>query len=122
MGVDPHSGVVVFRSKSGDRLTILVRDGTGLVLLYKRLEQGRFAWPRVRDGVMRLSRAQLEALFEGKRQLGPTFDSLKRCHWTALLVGGSVDAGRWTRFERGRGSVKRGERRGYCAPWLTASL
>ena len=66
LGVDPHSGVaVVFRSKSGDRLKLLVWDGTGLVLLYKRLEQGRFAWPTVRDGVMRLSRAQFEALFEG---------------------------------------------------------
>ena len=66
LGVDPHSGVaVVFRSKSGDRLKILHWDGTGLVLLYKRLEQGRFAWPGVRDGVMRLSRAQFEALFEG---------------------------------------------------------
>lgn len=30
----------------------------------KRLEGGRFVWPRVRDGVMRLSPAQLAALFE----------------------------------------------------------
>lgn len=35
------------------------------MLIYKRLEQGSFAWPRVREGVMRLSRAQFEALFEG---------------------------------------------------------
>jgi len=53
------------RSKRGDRLKILVWDGSGLVLIYKRLESGSFAWPRVRDGVMRLSRAQYEALFEG---------------------------------------------------------
>ena len=39
----------------------------GLVLTYKRLESGQFAWPQVRDGVMRLSRAQFEALFEGPR-------------------------------------------------------
>ena len=32
---------------------------------YKRLEQGSFAWPKIQDGVMRLSRAQYEALFEG---------------------------------------------------------
>jgi len=32
---------------------------------YKRLEEGSFAWPRIKDGVMRLSRAQFEALFEG---------------------------------------------------------
>jgi len=40
-------------------------DGTGLVMTYKRLEDSKFAWTRVRDGVMRLSRAQFEALFEG---------------------------------------------------------
>ena len=64
--LDPHSGVtVIFRSKRGDRLKILVWDGSGLVLIYKRLEQGSFAWPKIQDGVMRLSRAQYEALFEG---------------------------------------------------------
>jgi len=31
----------------------------------KVLEQGNFAWPKVQDGVMRVSRAQAEALFEG---------------------------------------------------------
>ncbi|NKW11079.1 transposase [Ochrobactrum tritici] len=40
-------------------------DGTGLVLTYKILENGSFAWPKVRDGTMRLSRAQYAALFEG---------------------------------------------------------
>jgi transposase len=66
LGLDPHSGLtVVFRSKRGDRLKILVWDGTGLVLIYKRLESGSFTWPQVRDGVMRLSRAQYEALFDG---------------------------------------------------------
>ena len=56
---------MVFRSKRGDRVKILVWDGTGLVLVYKRLDEGRFAWPAVQDGVMRLTRAQFEALFEG---------------------------------------------------------
>ena len=60
------SGVaVVFRPKRMDRVKVLWWDGTGLVLASKRLEQGRFAWPTVRDGVMRLSHAQFEALFEG---------------------------------------------------------
>ena len=79
--LDPHSGVtVVFRSKRGDRLKILVWDGTGMVLIYKVLEQGGFVWPKIHDGVMRLSRAQAEALFEGldwrrvvaQRVLAPT--------------------------------------------------
>ena len=62
-----HDGLaaVVFRPKRLDRMKVLWWDGTGLVLASKRLEQGRFAWPGVRDGVMRLSGAQFEALFEG---------------------------------------------------------
>ncbi len=36
----------------------------GMVLTYKVLEQGGFAWPKIQDGVMRLSRAQAEALFD----------------------------------------------------------
>lgn len=64
--LDPFSGVVlVFRAKRADRVKIVLWDGTGMVLISKRLEQGKFAWPSVRDGVMRLSTAQLAALFEG---------------------------------------------------------
>jgi transposase len=63
--LDPHSGaLIVFRSRRGDRIKVLVWDGSGLVLVYKRLEEGKFAWPAIRDGVMRLSRAQYEALFD----------------------------------------------------------
>jgi transposase len=33
--------------------------------LIKRLEDGKFRWPKIEDGVMRLSPAQLSALLEG---------------------------------------------------------
>lgn len=63
---DPFSGTIfVFRSKRADRLKILVWDGTGLVLLWKRLEQNAFRWPPISDGVMRLSASQLAALMDG---------------------------------------------------------
>lgn len=63
---DPFSGVVyVFRSKRADKVKLLFWDQTGLVLVTKRLEDGRFRWPAVQDGVMRLSPAQLSALLEG---------------------------------------------------------
>ncbi|MGH9477551.1 MAG: IS66 family insertion sequence element accessory protein TnpB [Terriglobales bacterium] len=63
---DPFSGVIlVFRAKRADRVKILVWDGSGLVLVWKRLEQGAFKWPPIMDGVMRLSPAQLTALIEG---------------------------------------------------------
>jgi transposase len=63
---DPFSGVVViFRSKRADRLKIVTWDGSGLVLVWKRLEHSAFRWPPVTDGVMRLSPAQMAALFDG---------------------------------------------------------
>src|SRR5690606_37390102 len=59
LGLDPFSGLtVVFRSRRGDRIKILVWDGTGLVMIYKRLEDSKFCWPGISDGTMRLSRAQ----------------------------------------------------------------
>lgn len=64
--LDPFSGVVlVFRAKRADRIKILLWDGTGMVLVTKRLDEGKFAWPAPKDGVMRLSAVQLSALFEG---------------------------------------------------------
>jgi transposase len=57
---DPFCGTIfVFRSKRADRVKMLVYDGTGLVLIWKRLEGARFKWPAI-SGVMRLSGAQLE--------------------------------------------------------------
>ncbi len=64
--LDPYAGTVfVFRAKRADRIKLLVWDGSGLVLIYKRLEDSRFQWPKIDDGVMRLSPAQLSALLEG---------------------------------------------------------
>lgn len=66
LATDPYAGdVFVFRAKRADRLKILVWDGSGLVLLSKRLERGRFIWPPVQDGAIALSAAQLTLLFSG---------------------------------------------------------
>jgi transposase len=63
---DPFSGVViVYRAKRADRVKILVWDGSGLVLVWKQLQQGAFRWPPVMDGVMRLSAVEFAALFDG---------------------------------------------------------
>ena len=62
----PFSGTAwVFRSKRANRIKLLVWDGSGLVLVSKVLQTGAFHWPRVGDGIMRLSAAQMSALFEG---------------------------------------------------------
>src|SRR4051794_30001456 len=63
---DPFAGeVFIFRPRRGDRVKILVYDGTGLVLVTKRLEAGRFCWPSPAEGVVRLTGAQLATLLEG---------------------------------------------------------
>jgi transposase len=54
--LDPFCGAVfVFRAKRTDRVKLLVWDGGGLTLIYKRLDEARFVWSRIADGVMRLS-------------------------------------------------------------------
>ncbi|MGG9999236.1 IS66 family insertion sequence element accessory protein TnpB [Pseudovibrio ascidiaceicola] len=63
---DPFTGAVfVFRSRRADRLKLVFWDGSGLVLVYKRLEENSFCWPTITDGVMSLSSVQFEALFGG---------------------------------------------------------
>ena len=60
---DPFSGaVIVYRAKRGDRLKILVWDSSGLVLVWKQLQQGTFRWPPIMDGVMKLSPIEFAAL------------------------------------------------------------
>ena len=66
LGEDPFSGVViVYRAKRADRVKLLVWDGSGLVLVWKQLQQGAFQWPPMIDGVMRLSPVAFAALFDG---------------------------------------------------------
>ena len=63
---EPFSGVVyVFRARRPDRIKAIFWDGTGVVLVAKRLEGGEFRWPKIQDGAMQLSAAQFSALFEG---------------------------------------------------------
>jgi transposase len=87
-GLDPFCGAVfVFRAKRADRIKLLVWDQTGMVLVHKRLEGGKFVWPQVRDGVMRMSSAQLAALFESR-------------DWTGGWCGRSGRGVRWSRDDR----------------------
>ena len=46
IGADPFSGhLFLFRGKRGDYFKALYWDGSGLWLIAKRLEKGRFVWP-----------------------------------------------------------------------------
>src|SRR5215217_3141164 len=63
---NPYAGTIfVFRSKRADRVKILAFDGTGLILATKRLEEGRFTWPPIQGGVVRLTAAQFSMLVDG---------------------------------------------------------
>jgi transposase len=65
MQADPFSGAVyVFRAKRADRVKLIYWDGTGVCLFAKRLEDGKFRWPSVQDGVIRLSAAEFSALLD----------------------------------------------------------
>jgi transposase len=63
---DPFSGqVFVFRGRRGDLVKLLWWDGDGLCLFAKRLERGKFIWPRATSGTVHLTAAQLSMLLEG---------------------------------------------------------
>lgn len=63
---DPLSGdLFVFLNKRRDRLKLLVWDGDGWLVLYKRLESGTFRPPACQEGSLPLSSAQLALLLGG---------------------------------------------------------
>lgn len=63
---DPHCGhLFVFRGRRGGLIKVLWHDGQGMCLFSKRLEKGRFIWPRTTDGAVAIGAAQLGYLLEG---------------------------------------------------------
>lgn len=76
MRADPLSGTIyVFRARRADRVKLVYWDGTGVCLFAKRLEDGRFRWPVVQDGVIRLTAAKLSRPAIGMVKLR----ALQRC-------------------------------------------
>lgn len=56
LGRSPCDGTAyAFRNRSGNRIKLLVWDGTGVWLCVRRLHQGRFTWPHRTDAVCRMA-------------------------------------------------------------------
>lgn len=65
-GLDPLAGhLFLFRNRRGDRLKILAWDRSGFWILYKRLEQGTFAWPDEANGPVEMRSTDLALLLAG---------------------------------------------------------
>lgn len=64
--MDPYTNALfLFCGRKADRIKALYHDKTGFVLLYKRLESGRFQWPRSSAEVRPLTRQEYRWLLEG---------------------------------------------------------
>ena len=81
--LDPYDKdtLFLFCGRSSTKMKVLYWEGDGFVLLYKRLENGKFVWPRNKDEVMKITDQQFRWLLEGLKieQLRTIKKSNKRC-------------------------------------------
>lgn len=64
--LDPFTNTLfLFCGRQRDRIKGLYWEGNGFVLVYKRLEQGVYQWPRTAQEVKRITPQQYRWLMEG---------------------------------------------------------
>lgn len=60
----PHHAYL-FTNRRANRLKVLVHDGIGVWLAARRLNSGKFVWPKDASATLTISRAQFDALVLG---------------------------------------------------------
>ena len=60
----PHHAYL-FANRRANRIKVLVHDGIGVWLAARRLNQGKFVWPKDAGASLTLTHAQLDALVLG---------------------------------------------------------
>jgi transposase len=60
-----EKSLFLFCGRKADRMKALYWDGTGYVLLYKRLKEKRFQWPRSEADLKSLTQQEFRWLMEG---------------------------------------------------------
>ena len=66
MKEDPYSGsLYLFCGKSRSKMKGLMWDGDGCLLMYKRLDNGAFRWPRTEAQARLLTKQEVRWLLEG---------------------------------------------------------
>ena len=66
LSLDPYSkSLFMFCGRRCDRLKALLWEGDGFVLLYKRLDNGKYRWPRNSMQAKELTSQQIRWLLDG---------------------------------------------------------
>ena len=71
-----EEALFLFCGVRSDRIKGLYWDGNGFLLLYKRLEQGTFQWPRKTDEARKITPQQYRWLMEGLKIEQPKAHSI----------------------------------------------
>ena len=65
--IDPYdrNTLFLFCGRRCDRIKALLWEGDGFLLMYKRLDNGAFNWPRSKDEAIRITEDQYQMLMQG---------------------------------------------------------